>query len=56
MKNKNVKIYKEIQELNKLLRDEIRQNYGMVFSFDEAVTDRWEKVRCLGFAEAQIST
>lgn len=51
MKYQELKIYKEIQKLHKVLRDEIKKKWDRVLPFNEEVTDRWEKAEYLKFAK-----
>ena len=51
MKEKDLKIYKEMQKLHGFLIDEIKKKWNRVLPFGEEFTDRWEKSEYLDFGK-----
>jgi len=51
MRKEELKIYLQTQKLHKALRKEIKKKWNRALSFNEEISDRWEKAAYLGFCE-----
>ncbi|MBL7069145.1 MAG: acyltransferase [Candidatus Omnitrophica bacterium] len=51
MKRQDLKAFKDLDKLHKLLRNKIKKKWNRVLPFNEEIGDRWEKAKFLKFAK-----
>ena len=51
MNYRDLEIYRLLQELNNLMQDEMQERWHRSLPFPDALFDRWERARKLGFGE-----